>query len=931
MTATIDGLLDATRGVAPGSAPGNAVNGTGEFAPCETIASAPTADVVEGTTLHLLTLAWAEGLCGTAEVYGAPCEQACVPSTARPYRIDGVVLRLRPLTLNSPLPSSAALLLEHKHLRSRVAAAYFADERAAASSPMSAALLASETWCRGGTGPVGNEVPLAVLARSGRTTVFADAWTARRELLDTPARNYGDSRLSMRPRGVFTAQIAQFQCQLASLTYAGLPSSPAVRILADAGVVELPPAGYLPVDPAGDLCRQVASLLGPGVDLRFVPVPADQVPHEVEEVQHRDRISLLAGLDDPSAKPGVDVLVPDGRITTSPQVTGRGGPLQMRLTRGEQSATFSGIARFPARHAEGFALATAGFCTVDTNEWGVEFVDTLAKAVLGHANVSVPDPAENVLRPDHLRRLSAEAGQFAAESSGLPTVFFSEDEFDAEEGRPIAVRAALSCDRDLWWLKSGETALVTAQFDLFAPYRDEDGNGPAAALFELFGRMELSGTAAETGSVRRLRFTGQLGVDQVQGQGSARPLRSLNATVMLSEQPDGRLFTIHLGRGRPTKLELKDDGSLVLALPDDVLTARFIQDWSVFDQGSPLRQLGEASLGLLRGAYTTHTEFYERARADLFGAAGSATAGPVLTATRDWVAFRRRSVEPPPMAAPPAPSGVVAWVAGADNDQMAREWAERLHQGEADELPWKRVRTVLFDPGTARAHTSPDELRRSYANTGAPMAIHHVGFGAAGPMQNGKERAVAIADALPPAAVMDPEADVAQVVTVPAGLLEPDSDGGVFLLAYPAQRRTALLQVVGLTDEHGQPNRDFTEAIRALDVDRVDSMGTVLGTIRVEGGHAEPQSFDEAQAGTDRAVRAGHVFEPTPVLWLDGEWAAQDPEAAELLRSVVDQFLAGITLQADPQPLSLRRAEEAPVGSGERQAMLILHCARREG
>ncbi|MEV5273384.1 hypothetical protein [Streptomyces werraensis] len=930
VTATVDALLDATQGVTPSPAP--APPAVAAFAPCETNASAAAANTVGGTALYLLTIAWAEGLCGNAEVYGAPCEQACVTSTARPYRIDGIVLRLRPLTLTRPLPASAALLLEQKHLRSRVAAAYFADERAAAGPPMSAAFLASETWCRGAVGPAGSEVPLAVLGRSGRTTEFADVWTVRRELMEPPARAYSDSQLSMRSRSVFAAQIAQFQCQLAGLSAAGLPNSPAGRILIDAGMVELPPAGYLPVDPAGDLIQQVSSLLGPGVDLRFVPVPTDQVPHEVEEVQHRDRISLLAGIDDPSARPDVDILVPDGQLAAVRPVASRGYVARMLLTRGgRRSVQYDGVARFPTRHAPGFTLATAGFCTVSTNSDGVDFVDTLAEAVsVQHpTGVTVPPHTLRRLGMDHLRRLSDDAGRFAAQAGGQPQVFSAD--FDEEEGRPIAVRGVISCDHDLWRLQPAETALATAQLDLYAPYQvppnGEEGRGPAAALFELFGRVEVSGSAPDTGATtRRYRFTGQLGVGRGDRPGPARSVQ-FTVTATLSEQPDGRLFEIRFGpRDKPITLELRNDGSVLWAAPDDVLTAQFTPNPRVLDLDNPLRQLAEMSLGLLRGARTAEPEFYHRARASLFGASGTQDGTTILTSLWDWVAFRRRCVYPPPPAAASETGSVVVWVAAAVSRGQAAEWAMDLHRGNADELPWKRVRVALFDAGTPHLRTAPGELRGSYASTGAPKAIYHVGFGTAAPPSAGKGRAAAIAAALTPAAILEQEADIAQVATAPVDLLELDSDGSVFLIAYPpVPARQSVLQVAGL-DSKGVPNRKFEEAIRNRNLDAVDSMTTRIGAVRTTDGSLDQESFDTTLRRTDDAVQKRFVAAFTPALWIDPHWADSDPEAARELTAVAIEFASRVSGQTVPRPLSLGgRVEHVPLANSERQALLILH------
>ena len=54
-------------------------------------------------------------------------------------------------------------------------------------------------------------------------------------------------------------------------------------------------------------------MLGAGVDLRFCVMRHDQAGSEFTRGQHLDRISLLAGLDDPKHQlQQVDILVPDG-------------------------------------------------------------------------------------------------------------------------------------------------------------------------------------------------------------------------------------------------------------------------------------------------------------------------------------------------------------------------------------------------------------------------------------------------------------------------------------------------------------------------------------------------------------------------------------------------------------------------------------------
>ena len=360
------------------------------FQPCDPTISAPSATPVSGTDLYLVTLAAAEGLCGTNEVFGQLCEAACVTASDRPWRIEGVLLGLVPLTLGQ-VPTSKSVMLTQTHLRSRVASAYYAAETAAGASLTSAAGLAAGAWCLGAAPVAGDAIYLGVLARAGGSTVFLDEWTARRERIETCPQRYWAGRMTMRPWNVFLAQVLQYQCQLSEVlsdggtvnlvtnpldqamtllgrsaelidelqaaqpapaqpapepaapTPAAAPAAPVTagstleqdiadyrqevtdvlagkttpssHALIDGGIVELPPAGWLPVNLTTGIAleMQMYQMLGAGVDLRFCVMRHDQAGSEFTRGQHLDRISLLAGLDDPKHQlQQVDILVPDG-------------------------------------------------------------------------------------------------------------------------------------------------------------------------------------------------------------------------------------------------------------------------------------------------------------------------------------------------------------------------------------------------------------------------------------------------------------------------------------------------------------------------------------------------------------------------------------------------------------------------------------------
>lgn len=580
--------------------------------------------VAEGTALHLVVAFHAEALCGEEDVYGKLCEEACVTSTERPYVVEGVVIRAVPLDLVTALATSTAVTLTRKHLRSRVASAFFEDERRAVASLISRQGLGSEAWCRGAVAAAGSGVPLALIARAGSDTLYLDAWTARRERIEPPPRRHWARVLAMRPWDVFLAQVLQFQCQLRSALDAVAepggeddPCADAHRLLADAsagiervlrgvaeerasaepatrreaetgdreaelrfreaafdvvgasprlknldairsrlaaaaeafftpaterlliegGIVELPPAGYLPVLPDSPVGveRQVRQLLGDGLDLRFCAVRPDFVPHALEEAQHMERISLTAGLDAPEAKPKVDVLVPDGvfeeraavapgvgyetrlRIepvalslfsalfgAPAPPATGVGAvpnllvevsPLFREATGGQPRAAFAfrpqpipifGAARGEALPGGGSACHLAGRTPVSRRPFRPA---DLATAVGETAEVVRPRTAafnRAAAFDRQLVELSPVARLRALDPLTEPKAGLSV--FEPEE-RPASLWATLRADRDPFGLPLHGSAEVSAEIALLHP-------------------------ATQPRRVRRLHFAGTLSVEQ---------------------------------------------------------------------------------------------------------------------------------------------------------------------------------------------------------------------------------------------------------------------------------------------------------------------------------------------------------------------------------------------------------------------------------
>ena len=190
---------------------------SGSFETCELASAAPLDNTPQVGDLYLITLAYAEALCGEEDVFGKLCEEACVTSTDRPFRVEGVVVRAIPLVLQTPLATSSTVSLNQTHLRSLIASAYFRDERNQIASLISGTGLEANTWCFGTEALGGQDVPIAVVSRAGMSTIFLDAWIGRRERIDTSSKRYWQWRMAMRPWDVYLAQIFQFQCQMHNL------------------------------------------------------------------------------------------------------------------------------------------------------------------------------------------------------------------------------------------------------------------------------------------------------------------------------------------------------------------------------------------------------------------------------------------------------------------------------------------------------------------------------------------------------------------------------------------------------------------------------------------------------------------------------------------------------------------------------------------
>jgi hypothetical protein len=388
--------------------------------------------------------------------------------------------------------------------------------------------------------------------------------------------------------------------------------APIERVLIRGGIVELPPAGYLPVVPGTvTINKQVRALLGEGVNLRFCVVRPDFVPHALEEAQHMERISLLQGLDAPGNKPDVDILVPNGEIVKTPQaVPGKGFEVTVLATPTALSGLSAGTrdavnikstASFAAKASplimsgagRGEVLASGGAAfhfAGATQAAETQTLFDLARGFAGLGNTAdrkhveilqtAAASAEVQPAPDSVAEIDpamvAKMVNIAARAMRhQATLRSAEQPFAEAEAVPLeAVRAVrafapaqptesravnlwttMSCDRDPFALTQGEKTPVDLRIVLALP-----GVRAVVEDFQLRGDFRVDRAAVTIGAERRMtgHFSGVASV-RVFGGGIQNAERTavidLDAKI-LRKAPPGEPHTLTLVLGYKKVLEI---------------------------------------------------------------------------------------------------------------------------------------------------------------------------------------------------------------------------------------------------------------------------------------------------------------------------------------------------------------------------------------
>ncbi|HYU57928.1 MAG TPA: hypothetical protein VEO00_07760 [Actinomycetota bacterium] len=928
-------LIQESRGLAiPAITEGT--GGSATFALCDPAIPPPTVQSQAGTELYLLTIGHMEGLCGNEEVFGRLCDDNCVTADDRPYLLEGVVMRALPLRLSHALVTSTAVALGRVHLRSQVASAYFADEWDRGGTLLSSAGLAAATWCQGAAAMVGDAVPVGVLARAGTSTMFLDEWTARRERIEPPPRRYWDGRMELRPWDVFLAQVLQFQCQLSEILSGGarglpgggtdpcddahtlldesvrlikelgkratagkqidpelfekLPGlatfgsrSEAVldrlpvssgRILIDGGIVELPPAGYLPVDPHSTvaLSDQVRRLLGEGLDLRFCAVRRDQIAHELERAQHMNRISLLAGLDDPANKQNVDILVPDGTVSTVPaKTTGIGLDVDAAIGSTTRSMVFNrslsdssrlvtdaatdpsalpirGAARLTPTAAGGLQFVSAGSFVTGDRTAMIGVMRTMARSATGAESFrnavdrltnlgdEVPEsqPMEVLANEIHRSAAVARAGDEEIRAVSL--------EQPAEGPQTAVMWVTFTTDRDPFTVSTG-TVGVQASIDTYAPGR------PALSVRqELIGRLEIlhSSETPTGGREVGVKFTASLDARHLGLRGIDEAPPSVSFLLTLTSETSAGLRRIKVSTTGEKKVlfaftagwqgsPIEANARLVAEVQGEVAAgfgalALLHEDATITQQGNEYHDIALQALIVLQGWILDDPGFLARAVQLLFPTQ-QGTGTSRVGATTDWVLFRRRRREDCGEVAvvpqPVGPSVVATWFTKAESLGEAGAIGSRLGSGElGDEVEWTRIGSAEFDSGTATRLTSATELQQQWLNAGAGRAIGYAGYASTGgePVAFAQPRAQALVAGVAQVAPLDVGGKVEVVVNPPRAQMVAGTEGSVFFVTLePPQHRVSCVEVFIVDDVNSSPEGKMRlKALEQGDVVQLD-------------------------------------------------------------------------------------------------------------
>jgi hypothetical protein len=669
----------------------------------------------------------------------------------------------------------------------------------------------------------------AALAQPAPTPGAADEQPAPPPASATTATNVEAAYvLALEPLQLETIQ--KLQVNLADvLAKAALPSQ---RILIDGGLVELPPAGYLPVTPGTTppVDEQVRRLMGPGVDLRFCVAAPDYIPRAFESAQHMDRISLVHGLDNPADKPKVDVLVPNG--------------------------VFDGPKTTPAQG------------------WDATVVlePRLLEAILGTQHLIVAaDVAPNPVELRGFGRSAVLAGggaeaQFAGQQAQLSVA-------GAAPPPPFGGYASVEFDKNPFDLSAGDTFTVNAEGALADEIQSPFGDTvTATGTFTVDSRkqpssggIQVQATGSLTGSGSTLAGSGDFGPAGVKVQMTFAG-NSAELIVASADGGDSQIVVKAEWSGTPLTAEVTATEVRPEA-PFEIAKGQFVANANAFSTQNPLRQ--EALAGLKTIATVLNDSRYtDVVPGKLFNAvAGSTPASRGLTATLDWVLFHRRREKncSPVVAAPPTTQTYRVFMVSANPEEVDKIVQAVESDQAVTSFAAKQVGLVEFQDASDSLATGAAKVAADWqAVQPGPLIAHATVAVAAG---QGDDTLLKTRVAAYQAAVHDvstPVPDEQIVVHQPQLTHLPSGPDGQILLFTTVAVETVGYQVLAALSDEGAAAIKMLVGSRNVDQFRADPQAHVIGTIAFEAGTSNVASQTlkqlDAQFNNRHMVLRAHVF-----------------------------------------------------------------------
>jgi hypothetical protein len=649
--------------------------------------------------------------------------------------------------------------------------------------------------------------------------------------------------------------------------------APSRRILIDGGILELPPAGYLPVTPGTTppVEEQVRRLLGDGVDLRFCVVSPDYVPRALESAQHMERISLVQGLDDAKSRPKVDLLVPAGQLTAPPATKARGWDTSLVLT----GSLVGGLA--------GARAQAVGIAAEATN---------LAFLLHGVGRSAPLEPGgrfdfagERETQPPQLATLGTHLDFSAPLSQPAGATVDA-----AEEGPRLGTYLAVECPVDPWTLAVGQDVTLTAEgaFGMTAAETPFGGAATATGYFTVEEREGLPGGGVRVRALGTLAAQGHtVGSNANSGSGSlgvrvdlrvdtgATP-PTFEATVTSSEEgKSGEILLWARWQGEPLEVDgalgLEDPtgGTSVPAPAGVTITdgpsftrplalAHLIADDGVFTPGDPLRSKATDALETL-ASVLDDARYTGAIESRLFDPSAENGGEGVLTATLDWVLFqRRRERACGPPTAPPAVTTAKELVLFVDRER-AKQVSTLLQAGNvaAALQLGDEVGDAEFVEATATLVTPASALKQSWDAMagGPPNAAGVVGLA---PLDTTLLRSRALAVG----AACGGQFTLVQLIAVNA--LPFGYDAAIFLRG-PAKLAAVVYHVYGAWEGDAiaelSKNNDVDAFITREEVRNAGTISFEAGTSTVGGVNLQP--FSELFEATPDVAAAWVFVRPT--------------------------------------------------------------------